>query len=174
MYRTAFLLAVFTAFFGCRGETAKETASTVTKKTVEVGKSTLSGVAEGIDEGRKAAESSDGALLVTNLEELKERLKVEIDSVVTADTNVVSVIIVLGNDNDRPVRVTNLGNKGALLLLDQERFASELSRNLDDITVPEQAKVKVMLSFKKSGNAAPSVLRIWGEEFPIPAAEKAP
>ena len=156
-----------TAAIGCSGQSAKETASTVKKKTVEVGKGTLSGVAEGIDEGRKAAESTDGALLVTNLEELNERLKVDVHSVDTSGPEV-KVELVFTNTNERPVRVTNLAHKSALLLLDKEGFASEATGNISDITVPERAKIKQSFSFKKSSAAAPAILRIWGQEFGVP------
>ena len=65
----------------CDSETAKETSSKITKKVIEIGKGTISGIEKGIKEGKKTTKGLDGALIVDNLQQMKKSLEIEVLSV---------------------------------------------------------------------------------------------
>jgi len=154
--------------FGCSGETAKKTASKVTKKAVEMTKGTLTGIEKGIEDGRKAAESTDGALIITNAEDLNNNVSISFVSVCPNDLDQ-SLTLDIGfeNNSDKPVRIVNLHDKGNLLFLDKEGFAYELNHGPSELTVPPKAKVKLPFSFKGKVNSLNKV-RIYGKEFNVP------
>lgn len=123
-------------FISCDGDFAKKTASGITKKTVELGKGTLTGIAEGIDEGRKSAESSDDAKIVTRDEELDALLKIEILSVspvadgtdqANAGSAASIVEFAFSVEGDRPVRISGLTQDNAFMAIDKESFAKPLA-----------------------------------------------
>ncbi len=156
---------------GCSGQMAKDVSSTVTQKTVEAAKGTATGIEEGIAEGRKSAASADGAIIVTNGKELAESLTVEVIAVSRGDIkDTVIVEIGLGNKSDKPVRVSGLAPRGAVILLDKDGFASYLAEPIYDIvTVPENAKEKVAYTFSSGDYQKAHKIRIHGQETEIPA-----
>src|SRR5688572_12844512 len=93
--------------FGCTGERAKEATSTVIGKAVELGKGTASGIAEGVEEGRKGAPSADGAIVVMKWEELGTNGDITVLGKKGEGTSTV-VELALENKSDAPLRLAGV------------------------------------------------------------------
>lgn len=163
-------MAAGLAFFlaGCSGEKAKSAASRVTEKTVELTKGTFTGIDEGIDKGRKATQSADGALLVSTKEEFAKCVGVEILAVVPGQAKgEVEVQVGFANSGPVPVRIIDLAAKRNIILLDKDGYVCESHRLPDEVTIPEKAKLKVRLAFSCENGKAGKI-RFFGTEFDIP------
>jgi len=130
----------------------KSTVSDVTKSVmsniVSFGKNLVDGAADGVTEGRKDGQSVDGAIVVSNLKELDEHLEVRILGVSEHKENQAAVELGFRNSNDIPVRVIDLRDDGAVIVIDGEGYASNLaSGNPADVTVPEKAGKKQVFYF---------------------------
>jgi hypothetical protein len=154
---------------GCSGESAENATEGVVKKTVELAKGAMTGIDKGIEHGRKAAESSDGAVVVSTKDELEKALKVEILSVDGGPSEGSTVIVAgFANNASAPVRVTELSSRGAVTLLDAENYACESRVIPYEFTVPANAKQKVTLSFDCKSDKL-GKLRLFGGDIAIPA-----
>ena len=162
--RTAVLLATLT-LAGCTGERAKEATSAVIGKAVEVGKGTASGIADGVEQGRKDAPSVDGALVITKWDDLAAHggatvLGKKATEGVAGQT---TVEIAIENTGDQPMRLSGV----EILGFDADGFAVNPASPAIDQTVPANAKVKASVQFA----AAPEKLakiRIWTHDLPVP------
>lgn len=157
---------------GCRQDT-KETAKDLTKATVGISKEILSGVKDGIDEGRKSTEGIDGAVVVSTYDEVAKYLDVSILSVQApkdAETgNNVEIAIAFVNKHTKPVRLANLKQKGSLVLLDKDGFASHLnpgSSNEDEITILPGLKERFTYVFTGNEKTAKR-LRLYGHDYDL-------
>ena len=178
MFTRILILVLIAAYMmGCSGERAKKAATTVTKKTVELTKGTVTGIDEGIEEGRKAVESGDGALMVSTREEFEAALEVEILAV-RADGAEGTATVEIGfvNDAKQAVRVTELASDGNVILLNSDNYVCKALDLPSEITVPYQAEQRVALIFTcDPGKAAK--LRLFGAEYdiagelPVPAPQ---
>lgn len=164
-------LATLCLFMGCDGDTAREAASGATRATVEAVKGTAAGVAEGAKEGRQAHVGPDGVMILTTHEQLADRVNLTIRSVAPAGESGTAVELAFENTGDQPVRLIDLEEKHAMLLLDAEGFIVERSGDQpDEVTIPPHAKVRE--TFRFAGDAATArTLRLWGEDYSLPAAE---
>jgi hypothetical protein len=166
------LLAVLPGCGGCQRST-KETAKDLTKATVETSKEILSGIKDGIDEGRKSTEGLDGAVVVSTYDEVAKYLDVSILSVKTpkdkGKDKTVEVVLAVANKHTKPVRMANLKRQGSMVLLDGEGFASHLasgSPNNDEITVLSGMKEKFLYTFDGDAKTA-KVLRLYGHDYDL-------
>ena len=172
------MLPVAVVLSGCSGEQAKKTTADAAKKTVEVTKGAITGIDEGIEQGRKAAESADGAIILSTKEEFAKALTVEVLTVRKALVSPLSVgtgwedgatenVAGFANDGEKPVRVTEFDSKGTVILLDTEGYVVKAGVIPREFTVPEKAKYKVTFRFPCKPEAA-GKLRIHGVDFPCP------
>ncbi len=146
-----------------------ESAKSVVSSVVKFGKEVLSGVSDGVTEGRKTGESGDGAIIVSNQNELEQFLEVSILSKTADGEKSVNVELGFKNSGYRPVRVINLKDKNAIIVVDKDGYATGLSSHNDnpfDITVPEQAAVKQMFNFNVPEESA-FTIRIWGKQYQL-------
>lgn len=169
----ACLAAVFAALLltGCpSGNTTKKAVGTVTRKTVETAKGVFSGIAEGVDEGRKQTTGVDGASVVTTFAEMQERVGCEILGIEDDTTRgVVIVTLGLANETDAPIRVSGLASSDQVMLLDKSGYVTRIRRAPSEVTIPAKAKEKAQLEF--NGKAADFVtLRLLGGEVSLPGA----
>jgi len=149
---------------GCTGERAKEATSTVIGKAVELGKGTASGIAEGVEEGRKGAPSADGAIVVTKWEDLGGNGDITVlgKSAAEGATNT-TVDLALENKGDAPLRLSAV----EILGFDADGFTLTPTSPSIDQTIPPKAKAKASVSFAAEP-AKVAKIRIWTHDLPVP------
>ncbi len=152
----------------------KESVKSVVTGVISAGKDALSGVKDGVDDGRKTGVSVDGAVIITDKEELNKFIAVSVLSVTKVADEEYEVTLALRNNSDKAVRLSNLNEAKSLVLLDVAGFASVLKTPLlpgeSDITIPDNAAVKARYVFAKVEDA-PATLRIYGMDVAVPAAK---
>jgi hypothetical protein len=157
----------------CKGETAKDVTATVVGKAVEVTKGAGTGVVTGIEEGRKGAESTDGARSLSKPDEVFASTEFKVIEVKPASPKGVEVVLAVTNKAPQPIHLLGLRDGGGAQLVDKEGFFTPLLAGAPDqigesIEMPPSAKVKATLIFE--GDAAKAAqVRLWGREFPVPA-----
>ena len=158
----------------CKGETTKQITSATVGKAVEITKATGTGILEGINQGRKSADSADGSKTISSPAEVLESADLAIHEV-RESGNKLEVVIAVTNKTATALHLLGMNDKGGAQLLDSEGFASAVLPGIgqqgDAITVPPSAKVKASIFFEGSLAKAAQV-RLWGKDFPIPQAAK--
>lgn len=138
--------------YGC-----KRTAEVIAEQTVKAAKDTTKGISDGIDKGRKAGESGDGAVIVSSPDELRGKGLVAAHAVKRSDAGATTEVdLTIENLSDQPIRLTSLGFQG----FDKEGFIKHPKAAQTEVTVPAHAKEKVTLSFDESAVALAKV-RYW-------------
>jgi len=150
--------------------TVKNAVTKATSKVITFGKDLVGGLSEGVTDGRKGSEGSDGAIIVSNLTEMDESVTIKLLGVEQSGDSQVIATFAIKNPNNQPVRLINLRERGALLSIDKDGFATGLSSSLqnpDNVTVPENAAVKASFIFQGK-EADTFTIRVWGREFRNP------
>lgn len=166
------LLMVLPGCGGCQRST-KDTAKDVTKTTVATSKEILSGMAEGIDEGRKSTEGLDGAVVISTHDKIEEYLDISVLEVKapkdSKDNKTVEVVLAIANKHTKPVRLANLQRKGSMVLLDNEGFAIHLrdgASNENEITILPGLKERFKYVFDGDAKTVKS-LRLYGHDYDL-------
>lgn len=143
----------------CTGENAKDATSAVVGKAIEMGKGTATGIASGVEEGRKSAESADGAIVVSSASELATHGGATLGEI-TGAGDAATVAVLFENKGDKPMRVTKID----VLALDGSGVVIPTQSGGTEVTVPAHAKAKY--TFTASG-AADSVktVRVYGKDI---------
>jgi hypothetical protein len=152
------------ALSGCSGDDAENATSGAVSKAVELTKGAITGAGKGVDEGRKASASADGAMIVSNGKELSAALTGEVLEAKSGDS--VEVVMGFANAGDAPVRVTELSLNNHVTALDSDDFACETKSVTDEFTVPAKAKLKVNLQFVCDGKDIAKV-RLYDSEYAV-------
>lgn len=164
------LIASQSAWAGEQESVVKRGIKTIVSETVSAGKDVVSGVAEGIDAGRKDGESTDGAKIVSNKAELKKLLTVSVIKNWKLASGQYEVTLAIHNANDFPVRITNLNKIGNVVLLDQDGFSVPLP-NSDiqgkDITALGKSSTRVRFIFADV-EGTPAIFRLFDHDIKIP------
>ena len=155
--------------FSCLAQeknTVKEDVADAVSGVVTIGKDALSGVKQGVEDGRKGGESLDGAIIISNQEELRQyATSLSVSEVKKLPANVYEVVMVLRNDEDKPVRLINLVKAHQVMLLDDDGVASNLMGLVSSDSQTAPAKAAVRFTWRFSGvKGKPSVLRIYNED----------
>ncbi len=149
---------------------AQETITKTTKNVIKFGKNFLKGLNDGVDEGRKEATGVDGAVTVTNVEELEKYVTVEILSILSEKKDSETHVTVgFKNRADKPVRIANLDDKGIILLIDSDGYSQALSnrsRRSAELTIPSGTGMKHTFIFDINIKKADKI-RLWNKEFPL-------
>ena len=157
---TALLITLVSA---CSGDNAERAASGAVSKAVELAKGAATGVGKGVDEGRKATTSADGAIIVSNGKELGAALAGEVLEAKSGE-QMIDVSMAFTNAGEAPVRVTELSINNHVTALDVENFACVTQSVVDEFTVPAKAKFKVAMQFNCDGKSIAKV-RLFDSEF---------
>jgi len=147
-------------------KTKKAVSSTVSG-IISGGKNVLKGIKEGIDTGRKDGESLDGAILISDKESLEKNITFDIISV-EKNGQYWTVNLIIKNDQDKFVRLTNLYEQKNLQLLNEEGLAVFSTGANTDITIPSKASGKASFNFILEGT--PKKVRIYEAEFELSQA----
>lgn len=163
----ALLLAAGTAFAEEPAEstsTLKESAKAAVSTAISAGKNLLGGASEGVTEGRESAQGADGALVISQLDQLDGKVDVKLLKVEAVDDNL-SVLFGFKNLTDKPVRLINLTHNSALLAIDKDDYSTNLvpMENVDEVTVPPKTGVRQKFLFQGPVEGPKSV-RLWGRD----------
>jgi hypothetical protein len=155
-------LVIIGLLAGCTGERAKEATSTVIGKAVELGKGTASGIAEGVEEGRKEAPSADGAAVVTKWADLAAHGDITVIGKAANNGSAV-VDLAIENKGDAPIRLSGV----EILGFDADGFTLTPTTPAIDQTVPAKAKVKAQVAFATEPTKVAKI-RVWDHEIAVP------
>lgn len=151
----------------------KEGVRGVVSGVVSSGKDAISGVKDGIDDGRKSGDSIDGAVIITTKDALQAYVTVSVLSVEKLNATEYKLTLAIRNNSDKTVRLTNLYEQKSLQLLDKDGFVSYVKYLVNsaesDITVPEKAAVRARYTFSEV-EGVPAVFRLYGMDVNIPDA----
>ena len=165
----ATLTTSFLAVASVGGAGCKEITQAFVEKSVKVAKDTTKGIEAGFEQGRKAGESSDGALIASRFEELAGKATIKIHMVRPgADATTSEVDFAVENTMDRPLRITDISAVG----LDSEGFAQRPSSAIEELTVPAKAKELLTVAFNKPAGQMAKI-RLWDVEYDLAAAKLA-
>ncbi|MBL8254994.1 MAG: hypothetical protein JNJ62_00170 [Pseudoxanthomonas mexicana] len=148
----------------CSGENAEKAASGAVSKAVELAKGAATGASKGVDDGRKASTSIDGAVIVSSGAELKASLTGGVLAAQKDDATLVT--LGFANEGAAPVRVTELSQGGHVTGLDGEGYACTTLQAGDEFTVPAKAKLKVEMRFDCTDKTLAKV-RLYDVEYAV-------
>lgn len=171
----AFILTALSPALGLAAEESltKKGVKEFMSGVVSTGKDIVSGAEAGVEQGRKTGESTDGAVLVSTREELAELLNVSVLKLENVGDGIFKVTLAIRNENEFPVRITELNEMKAVVLLDSDGFAYTLtSPELQgmDVTVLGRAATKTSYTFIKV-EGTPAIFRLLGQDYPISASK---
>lgn len=144
----------------CTGENAKDATAAVIGKGIEVGKGTVTGIAAGVDEGRKHADSADGAVVISNLAELEKAGGAKIGGV-TAHNGGSQIALLIENTTDKPMRASGLN----VVVLDSDGVVTNVTPDMATLTVPPRAKAKLEVTTPLAPEKVGTV-RLYGKDLP--------
>lgn len=168
----AFSLFLTPALAEEKGSKIKSGVKSLVSDTVSAGKDVMSGIAEGVDEGRHEAESSDGAKVAASREDIdKLKLRFEITkvNVPAEDGGRAELTLALYNPNDFPVRLTNLNVDRNVVLLDDEGFSYPLDKSSGggrDVTALGRSATRLRFAFTGL-EAKPAIFRFFDQDLKI-------
>ncbi|WP_256594847.1 hypothetical protein [Pseudomonas sp. OV226] len=150
--------------------TLRDSASSVMSSLISTGKNLAGGIAEGVTKGRESTESSDGAVVLSGLEPMAEMLTVELlNNGVVNDTGL-KVLIGFKNNTNKPVRLINLRQTGALLVIEEGGYSSALLPDLinpDEVTIPANTGVRQSFLFDQSAAKHILSIRLFGRDLAL-------
>ncbi|MDL2259479.1 hypothetical protein LJB99_01185 [Deltaproteobacteria bacterium OttesenSCG-928-K17] len=136
-----------------KGGVIKSGVKSIVSDTVSAGKDLMSGISEGVDEGRRETESADGARVASAKDDLP-RLSLTADVVkvkyLDEDSSQVELTVALKNPNDFPVRITNLSDLRNVVLVDEDGFSYPLAmpaREGRDVTALGRSATRLKFTF---------------------------
>lgn len=159
LHSLSFAAALVVVAAGCSGETAKDATAAVVGKGIEVSKGAVTGIAAGVEQGRKNAESADGAHIVSSDAELKLSGGAKLGEVV-ADGEGARVDILVENTADKPLRATKLD----VIVLDKDGVVAASTLTSMELTVPAKAKAKLSVTTTLKPEKVGTV-RLYGQDL---------
>ena len=144
----------------CTGENAKDATAAVVGKGIEVSKGTVTGLVAGVEQGRKNAESADGAQVINSSAELAKVGNAKVSSVTDAGEGA-KIDILVENTTDKPLRATKL----EVIVLDKDGVVTPATSSAMEITVPPRAKAKVEVTTGLKADKVGTV-RLYGQDLP--------
>ncbi|MBD3642723.1 hypothetical protein [Alcanivorax sp.] len=174
MKKGVFVMALSLLCAGVGADT-KDIISDTTKSVITFGKDLMKGLNDGVDEGRKGAEGADGAVTVTNVDEMEQFISVEVLGVESTDDELATLVTVgFKNNEGKPVRIANMDDKGIVLLIDHDGYSQGLSadnRYAAEFTVPPNTGTKHVFKFDITMDKA-SKIRLWSKEYELAGHHK--
>lgn len=160
-----------------KASAVKSGVKALVSDTVSAGKDIMSGISEGVDEGRKETESTDGARVAASkkdIESLSLTFNITKVEFLAEDKSRVQLTVALNNPNDFPVRLTNLNEARNVVLLDDEGFSYPLEKSVvqgRDVTALGRSATRLRFIFSDL-EAKPDVFRFFDRDFKLDSANK--
>lgn len=148
--------------------TLKDSAKSAVSSAISAGKNLLGGVSEGVLDGRQSAQGVDGASIISSREQMKGRVDVQVLKTEAVGDSF-NVTLGFKNSSDSQLRLINLKQTGALLAIDQDGYANNLTVSLDnpdEVTIPAKAAVRQKFVFEGPIESSSSV-RVWGQDYSV-------
>lgn len=146
--------------------TIRDTVRGFTSGLTSAGKDALTGVQEGIDDGRKSGSSVDGALIIYDKENLAKYTTIKVLSTEEINETTYLVTLAVKNTSDTVIRLTNLNHKNNLYAIDADDFVAYLDKLQEDVTLPAATATKLRLTFVKA-EGKPHIVRLYGQDIKI-------
>jgi hypothetical protein len=171
------LILALSPLSGCsrdKGEDKKDESlvksgvAAVVSGAVATSKEVLSGTKQGIEEGRKTGESSDGAIVVSKKEDFLANASASVGKVEELGDGVYQISLNFKNDQEKPVRLTNIFQD--MILLDVEGFAYKSPKHpgqSSDVTVLARTSERARVIFE-GVELEPKTLRFYQIDFELP------
>ncbi len=151
---------ILASTLGCSGETAKDATAAVVGKGIEVSKGTVTGLVAGVEQGRKNAESADGAQVINSSAELASLGAARVSSITDAGEGA-KIDILVENTTDKPLRATKL----EVIVLDKDGVLTPSTSSTFEVTVPPKAKAKIEVTTSLKADKVGTV-RLYGQDLP--------
>ena len=164
------LVASSPVWAGEDSSTIKTGVKTIISETVSAGKNVVSGVVEGVDEGRKGADSTDKADIVSSKADFERLLSADVRKVEELGPGQYEVTVALHNKNSFPVRVTNLVDVRSVVLLDKDGFSYPLPDPVvqgQDITALANSATRARFKFSNV-EETPGGFRLFDVDLKMP------
>ena len=148
----------------------KTGVKSIISETVSAGKNVVSGVVEGVDEGRKGADSTDKANIVSSKADFERLLTADVRKVEELGPGQYELTVAIHNKNSFPVRVTNLIDVRSVVLLDKDGFSYPLPNPVvqgQDITALANSATRVRFTFSNV-EEAPGGFRLFDVDVKMP------
>ncbi|MCO1336286.1 hypothetical protein MO867_18295 [Microbulbifer sp. OS29] len=142
-----------------------EAAKSVVSGIVSFSKDLVGGASEGVADGRKSGKSTDGAILVNTHDDFIANLEAKIITIISSDEGGCYVEIGFKNNNELPVRLIDLKESEAIIVIDEDGYAINLFNgrgNPEELTIPSNAGRKQQFYFATNWDEVKEV-RILGE-----------
>lgn len=151
----------------------KEDVSKSVSNLISTSKDAISGIKEGITDGRKQGASADGSIIISTTEEMKPYVTFKVRKIENPDNNRYTLTLIFTNQHEQPVRLINLHDDQAVLLLDEDRITSPLvlQKSNDEVTIPRNAATRVQWTFDNV-ETEPAFLRIYNTEYILDEIKK--
>lgn len=150
--------------------TVKKGLSSIVSGVVSTGKDAVAGVVDGVESGRKEGESTDGAQLVAAKKDFQKLLSASVIRAEPLDGQKVQITVAVRNDNDFPVRMSQLDAPKHVVLIDADGFSYSLLNPLmhgTDVTALPKSLTRIRYVFN-SVEAAPAMFRLYEVDIQIP------
>ena len=164
------LLFIASPLAAGESSTIKTGVKTIISETVSAGKNVVSGVTEGVDEGRKGADSTDSARIVSSKADFERLLSADVRKVEELGPGQYELTVAVHNKNAFPVRVTNLIDVRSVVLLDKDGFSYPLPDAIvqgQDITALANSATRVRFKFSNV-EEAPGGFRLFDVDLKMP------
>ncbi len=153
-----------------KSSTFKDEVSTTVVDTVDATKDFFSGVMEGLENATKDDSKVTASHTVGNKADLARLLKVEIVKIEDKENGHYLLTVALRNNNEFPVKVTNLKVLGNVVLLDKDGFSYPLPNREEqghDVTALARSATRLRLTFT-GVEARPTLFRLFDTDFGLP------
>ncbi|MEQ4925016.1 hypothetical protein [Proteus hauseri] len=162
------LIMASSAFAAAEQESSaiKEGVKVFTSSITTASKDALSGIKDGVDEGRKSGSSVDGAVIIYDKDNLSKYTTIKTLSIEPVGENRHLVTLAVKNTSDSLIRLTNLNEKMNLYVLDGDDFVAYLATPHEDISIPAKTATKLRLEFKDT-ESEPVKMRLYEYEFEL-------
>ena len=152
------------------GSTVKEGVKSIVSGVVSTGKDTISGIGAGVDSGRKEGDSTDEAQLVSTKDDFSRLVSAKAVKSENLGNNRFKITVALKNDNEFPVRITNLTEPKNIMLIDKEGFSSSIETPLvqgKDITALPKSLTRLRYVFGEV-ESEPVTFRLFEADTEVP------
>ncbi|WP_027187651.1 hypothetical protein [Desulfovibrio cuneatus] len=135
---------------------------------LNTGKGILSELDKNLGNTKQDPPAPDNMTVVATNEEFAKVAKVSVLKVEEPTRGQVTATLAIANETDAPIRITNLSQLGAVILLDSDSFAYPLSEPslAEDVVVLPQSKTRARFTFTGI-EGKPARVRFMGAEAKI-------
>lgn len=162
------LLLSLLCFHAMAAEPATDSMKGVMGDLLNTGKGILTEIDKNLGKDKEAPPLPDNTKVVGTNEEFAKAANVSVLKVEEPTRGQVTVTLAIANETDTPLRITNLSQLGAVILLDSDSFAYPLNEPAlaEDVVVLPQSKTRARFTFT-GVEGKPARVRFMGQEAKV-------